>query len=104
MITSKPILNPTRKSQWYYNIKVVYIQVWTLYANSYIWKTSGLSKIRIREYESKIVESYISDKEKIMNAAVKNGKKRSSIAESLINNPTCADKYKFLIFELFIYV
>ena len=36
----------------------------------------------------------------MMNAAVKNDIKRSSIAENLINDPTSADKYKFSIFEI----
>ena len=50
---------------------------------------------------SKIIESNISDKEKIVNAAVKNNIKRSSIAENLINDPTSADKYKFSMFKQF---
>ena len=71
-ITSKPILNYIEKSQWYYNTKIFYIQVWTLCASSYIGQTSGLLKTRIREHVCKIIESsYISDKEKIMNAAAK---------------------------------
>ena len=57
-------------------------------------------KIRIREHVSEIFELYISDKEKIMNAAVKNDIKRSSIADSLINDPTSAEKYKFSTFEI----
>ena len=42
------------------------------------------------------MDSYISDKEKLMEARVKNCTKRSSIVNNLINDPTTADKYKFL--------
>ena len=100
MITSKPFLNAIGKSQIYYNIKVLSIQVWTLCASTYIGQNSGLLKIRLKEYVSKIIESYISDKEKIMNAPVKNDIKRSSIADGLINDPTSAEKYKFSTFEI----
>ena len=45
--------------------------MWILCASSYIGQASGLLKIRIKEHVSKIIESYITDKEKIMNAVVK---------------------------------
>ena len=41
---------------------------------------------------SKFIEPDISDKEKIMNAAVKSYIKELSIAENLINVPASADK------------
>ena len=58
-------------------------------------------KIRIREHLSKIIESYISDKEKIINAAVKNDIKRSLKTENLTNDATSADKYKLFHITLF---
>ena len=44
---------------------------------------------------SKTIKSYISDKEKIMNAAVKQAIKTSLIARKLANSSICADKYEF---------
>ena len=51
---------------------------------------SWLLKITIIEFLNKVIEPYISMTEKNVNAAIKNCYKRSSVAEDLINNPTCA--------------
>ena len=39
-------------------------------------------------------------KEKTINGAVNKSIKRSSIAENIIYNPTCAAKYEFSIFKI----
>ena len=86
MITFKTVFNLIKKAN------NNYLQICLLCISSYIGQTSRLLKIRIREHTSKII-SHISNKETVMNAAVKNAIKRASIAEHLIYNPIGGDKY-----------
>ena len=53
-------------------------------------QNSRLLKITIIELLSKVIEPYISMTKKKVNTAINKCYKRSSVAEHLINNPTCA--------------
>ena len=49
--------------------------------------------MRMKEYVPKCVEMYIKDKPRIISIAFMNAIKILSIAEHLIKNPNCADRY-----------
>ena len=48
----------------------------------------------------KCITSYISDRKDKMSAAVKNAMKKSSIAEHLVNNPSCGNIFEISNFSV----
>ena len=57
-------------------------------------------KLRIKEHVPKCVENFVTNKIKKTTTAIRNAAKRSAIAEHLINNPTCAQKYSESNFKI----
>ena len=68
--------------------------------SNYIGKTSRHLKTRIKEHVPKCITSYISDRKDKMSAAVKNAMKKSSIAEHLVNNPSCGNNFEISNFSI----
>ena len=68
---------------------------------SYIGLTTRQLRKRIKEHIPKSVESFCClDNKDIIPAKVLNVAKRSSIAQHLINNPTCANNYNMDRFKI----
>ena len=68
---------------------------------SYIGLTTRQLRKRIKEHIPKSLESFCClDNKDIIPAKVLNASKRSSIAQHLINNPTCANSYDMNRFKI----
>ena len=68
---------------------------------SCIWLTTRHLSKRIKEYVPKNVENFcFSQKKDDTPTKVLNASKRSSVAEKLVNNLTCANSYNLNIFRL----
>ena len=67
---------------------------------NYIGQTSRHLKTRISEHIPKCILRFIDEKAKNKTNAVLNATKRSSIAEHLINNTSCANSYNSSRFKI----
>ena len=68
---------------------------------NYIGLTTRQLRKTIKEHVPKNVESFgFLDNKDIIPAKVLNASKRSSIAQHLVNNPTCANKYDMNRFKI----
>ena len=68
---------------------------------SYIGFTTKQLRKRIKEHVPKSVDNFCClDKKDDIPAKVLNASKRSSIAEHLVNNPTCANNYNIKRFKI----
>ena len=102
VFTSKPLLTPGGKDPIsIFNKSMVIYQYNCCCTASYIGLTTRQLRKRIKEHIPKSLESFCCLENKdIIPAKVLNVAKRSSIAQHLINNPTCANNYDMNRFKI----
>jgi len=102
VFTSKPLLTPGGKDPVsIFNKSMIIYQYSCCCTASYIGLTTRQFRKRIKEHIPKSVESICClDNKDIIPAKVLNASKRSSIAQHLINNPTCANSYDINRFKI----
>ena len=102
ILTSKPLIQPSGKDPISpLNKSMVIYQFSCFCKASYIGLTSRQLAKRIKEHIPKSVERFCDLKNKdVIPVKVLNASKRSSIAEHLTNNPTCATNYNLNRFRI----
>ena len=91
--SGKDLMTPEEKSLVVYKFKCCC-------DSSYIGQTSRHLTTRMKEHVPKCITTYIKDSEDNKSVAVKNAMKKSAIAEHLVKNPSCGNKFKFSNFSV----